>query len=51
MFAVELKSEFEIFDFVFLYRVYRYNIFGKESYNFKLFSKLKFNLFGIIGYV
>lgn len=50
MLAAELKSEFEIFDLVSLHRVHRHNTSGKESYNFKLFSKLKLNLLGIIGY-
>lgn len=47
----ELKCEVKSFDFVSLYRVLSHNTSAKGSYNFKVFSKLKPNLLGIIGSV
>lgn len=48
--VLERKNEIKVFDLVSLHRVHSHNMSGKESYNFKVFSKLKHNLLGVNGY-
>lgn len=48
--VAKLKNELKIVNIVSLHRVHSHNMFVKESCNIKVFSKLKHNLLGIIGY-